>query len=93
MPYATTRGIMSKDLIEWFATQTFAQETRQNYKRNLSSIFRWAIAAGYRMDNPAAAVASFARSEQLPRILTPKQVAAIMEAAELEKIEFNKKKA
>jgi len=78
----TVRTITGRDLVNWFAKQTFGPVTRGNYRRAMHAFFAWAIAAGYRADNPSDAVSVVNKPDRLPEILTPVEIEALFDAAE-----------
>lgn len=61
------------DLAEWLAGQAWAPETRRSYRATLRAYFAWCVAAGLRLDNPAAALPAVTTPRGVPRP-APEQV-------------------
>ncbi len=68
---------------EWLKIQTWAPRTKLNYFRDISNLYGFAIRRGYTASNPMDRLEEPKVNESgAPGILTPKQVGALLTAAE-----------
>jgi integrase len=66
------------DLEAWLNRKKYTGTTRDNYRRHLRMIFKFALQRGYVHENVAQAIAGVSTDESLPRILTVKEVRLLM---------------
>jgi site-specific recombinase XerD len=57
----------STDLADWLGAQDWAPATRRSYRGSLVQYFRWLVATGVRVDNPAALLPAIKVPRGLPR--------------------------
>lgn len=65
--------ITTADLVRWTGTQSWAPETRRQYRNTFIAFWRWALDAGYVASNPAQAMPKVRPSQPRPRP-TPDEV-------------------
>jgi integrase len=80
VPTATTASVTTAEINDFLAG--LHPVTANNRRRVLAVFFSWCVGQGLRTDNPAEGAAMAKVTHGTPEILTPEQLAAMIEAAE-----------
>lgn len=78
-PVAT---IESRELDDWLRNRHQAPISRVNFRKVLRTAFEFAVSRGYARDNPVVRTAEVKVDHAAPGILTPKEVEALLSAAD-----------
>lgn len=70
------------DLVAWLGGQDWAPATRRSYRASLVQFYRWVVASGFRMDNPAALLPSVSVPRGRPRPAPDTVFRAALDAAD-----------
>ncbi|MBE2179914.1 MAG: hypothetical protein IAE97_05540 [Chthoniobacterales bacterium] len=80
LPTATTASVATAEINDFLAA--LHPVTANNRRRVLAVFFNWCVMQGLRTDNPAESAAVAKVTHGTPGILTPEELAAMLEAAE-----------
>lgn len=78
-PVAT---IETRELDDWLRALDQAPISRVNFRKVLRTAFEFAVSRGYARDNPVVRTAEVKVDHAAPGILTPKEIAALLTAAD-----------
>jgi integrase len=73
--------ISTREIEQWLNTLHVAPRTQNNYRRMLSAFFSYAVTRGYAPAHPVVAIEAAKVVSEPPGILTPKETAALLQAA------------
>ena len=74
-------NVTTSELQEWLDTQKFSSQSYMDYRRRLSTLFKFAVARGYASDNPVEGVEKIKVRNGDVGIFTPGEMAKLLEAA------------
>jgi integrase len=77
-------AIESRELDDWLRGLKLSPISRINFRKVLHTAFEFALMRGYAIENPVIKTAKVKADEINPGILTPKEIAAVLAAADAE---------
>lgn len=80
---ADVSKILRQDIEDWLEEADWSPRTRKNYLITCSTIFNFAVAKGFRLDNPAATIGRPILDDRPVGILTVEQAESLLRTAAL----------
>jgi integrase len=75
-------GIETREIDDWLRGLGMAPTSRVNFRKVLRTAFEFAVSRGYARENPVIRTAEVKIDHPAPGILTPKEIAALLSAAD-----------
>ncbi|MGQ4531982.1 tyrosine-type recombinase/integrase [Dermabacteraceae bacterium P13138] len=85
-PWDSPHDVTAPDLIRWFASQTWAVETRRGRRNTYRAFWRWLIDTGRADTSPAAALPVVRTTTPLPRPIPEDALTAAKAAAQDDRV-------